>query len=156
MATQRRPLAGWQARPLARKPVRPLAGRPVMITGAASGIGRALAQRLSRAGSAVAIADIDERGLKETETTLAGPSLTRVLDVRDAQAQIDFADRVRGGWMPTPLGAVFNNAGVAVGQPCWMRCRTTTTGFERSTSTASSTAPGPSCRFWSSRTAASS
>jgi NADP-dependent 3-hydroxy acid dehydrogenase YdfG len=84
-----------------------------MITGAASGIGRALAQRLSRAGSAVAIADIDERGLKETETTLAGPSLTRVLDVRDAQAQIDFADQVRG-WMPTPLGAVFNNAGVAV------------------------------------------
>ena len=92
---------------------RKISGQTVMITGAASGIGRALAQRLSRAGSAVAIADIDERGLKETETTLAGPSLTRVLDVRDAQAQIDFANEVRG-WMPTPLGAVFNNAGVAV------------------------------------------
>jgi NADP-dependent 3-hydroxy acid dehydrogenase YdfG len=84
-----------------------------MITGAASGIGRALAQRLSAAGSPVAIADIDERGLKETETMLAGPALIRVLDVSDAQAQIDFANDVRA-WMPAPLGAVFNNAGVAV------------------------------------------
>jgi NADP-dependent 3-hydroxy acid dehydrogenase YdfG len=84
-----------------------------MITGAASGIGRALAQRLSAAGSPVAIADIDERGLKETETMLAGPALARVLDVSDARAQIDFANDVRA-WMPAPLGAVFNNAGVAV------------------------------------------
>src|SRR5690242_21644509 len=60
MARKRRPLAGWPTRPLARTPVRPLAGRPVMITGAASGIGRSLAQRLSGLGSAVAIADIDE------------------------------------------------------------------------------------------------
>ena len=47
MATKRRPLA---RRPLAGKPVRPLAGRPVMITGAASGIGRSLARRLSGLG----------------------------------------------------------------------------------------------------------
>ena len=92
---------------------RKISGRTVMITGAASGIGRALAQRLSNAGCPVAIADIDERGLKETEATLAGPSLTRVLDVRDAAAQIDFANAVRA-WTPTPLAAVFNNAGVAV------------------------------------------
>ena len=39
---------------------RVITGRPVMITGAASGIGRSLAQRLSRSGSPVAIADIDE------------------------------------------------------------------------------------------------
>src|SRR6266446_127992 len=60
MATKRRPLAGRPTRPLARGPVRPLAGRPVMITGAASGIGRSLARRLSGLGSPVAIADIDE------------------------------------------------------------------------------------------------
>jgi NADP-dependent 3-hydroxy acid dehydrogenase YdfG len=84
-----------------------------MITGAASGIGRSLAQRLSRHGSPVAIADIDERGLKETEASLRGPSLTRVLDVSDAAAQQEFAAEVRA-WMPTPLAAVFNNAGVAV------------------------------------------
>jgi NADP-dependent 3-hydroxy acid dehydrogenase YdfG len=84
-----------------------------MITGAASGIGRSLAQRLSRQGSPVAIADIDERGLKETEASLRGPSLSRVLDVRDAAALHDWAAAVRG-WMPNPLAAVFNNAGVAV------------------------------------------
>ena len=50
-----------------------IAGRPVMITGAASGIGRSLAQRLSRSGSPVAIADIDETGLKETARSLHGP-----------------------------------------------------------------------------------
>ena len=118
MATKRRPLAGWPVRPLARRPVRPLAGRPVMITGAASGIGRSLARRLSGLGSPVAIADIDEAGLKETARTLPGPVLTRVLDVRDAADQRRFAAEVLQ-WLPSlasraPLGAVFNNAGVAV------------------------------------------
>jgi NADP-dependent 3-hydroxy acid dehydrogenase YdfG len=90
-----------------------ISGRTVVITGAASGIGRALAQRLSSRGCPVAIADVDETALKETEAALVGPALTRVLDVRDAQAQNDFADDVRD-WAPAPLGAVFNNAGVAV------------------------------------------
>jgi NADP-dependent 3-hydroxy acid dehydrogenase YdfG len=90
-----------------------ISGRTVVITGAASGIGRALAQRLSAHGCPVAIADVDEKGLKETETTLGGATLTKVLDVRDADAQNAFAEEV-GDWAPLPLGAVFNNAGVAV------------------------------------------
>src|SRR5580700_2825475 len=95
-----------------------IAGRPVMITGAASGIGRSLAQRLSRSGSPVAIADVDETGLKETARSLPGPALTRVLDVRDAADQHHFAAEVRQ-WLPSlmhgaRLAAVFNNAGVAV------------------------------------------
>jgi NAD(P)-dependent dehydrogenase (short-subunit alcohol dehydrogenase family) len=84
-----------------------------MITGAASGIGRALAQRLSRLGSPVAIADVDVTGLKETESSLSGKVLTRVLDVRDADDVTRFAGEVRD-WLPSPLAAVFNNAGVAV------------------------------------------
>jgi NADP-dependent 3-hydroxy acid dehydrogenase YdfG len=93
---------------------RTISGRAVVITGAASGIGRALAQRLSAHSCPVAIADIDEQGLKETEASLQGPAFAQVLDVRDAEAQRDFASEVRD-WAPTPLGAVFNNAGVAVG-----------------------------------------
>jgi NADP-dependent 3-hydroxy acid dehydrogenase YdfG len=93
---------------------RTISGRTAVITGAASGIGRALAQRLSAHGCPVAIADVDEAGLKETEASLPGPALLRVLDVSDAQAQRDFAAEVRD-WAPQPLGAVFNNAGVAVG-----------------------------------------
>ncbi len=90
-----------------------LTGRPVMITGAASGIGRGLAVRLNRLGSPVAIADVDEPGLKQTAAALRGPVLTRVLDVRDAAEQRKFADEVRD-WLPGPLAAVFNNAGVAL------------------------------------------
>ncbi|MFE9320576.1 SDR family NAD(P)-dependent oxidoreductase [Nocardia sp. NPDC052278] len=92
---------------------RPLSGRSAMITGAASGIGRSLAQLLSRRGSPVAIADIDEVGLKQTAATLAGPVLMRVLDVRDAADQLAFAAEVED-WLTEPLAAVFNNAGVAV------------------------------------------
>jgi NAD(P)-dependent dehydrogenase (short-subunit alcohol dehydrogenase family) len=84
-----------------------------MITGAASGIGRGLAHRLSRLGSPVAIADIDESGLKDTAASLSGRVLTRVLDVSDADDMRQFADEVRE-WLPAPLAAVFNNAGVAV------------------------------------------
>jgi NADP-dependent 3-hydroxy acid dehydrogenase YdfG len=92
---------------------RVIAGRPVMITGAASGIGRSLAQHLSRSGSPVAIADVDEPGLKETARSLPGDVLVRVLDVRDAGDQLRFAAEVRE-WLTAPLAAVFNNAGVAV------------------------------------------
>jgi NAD(P)-dependent dehydrogenase (short-subunit alcohol dehydrogenase family) len=84
-----------------------------MITGAASGIGRGLARRLSRAGCPVAIADKDADGLKATEAGLPGPCLSRVLDVADAADQERFAGEVRA-WLPSPLSAVFNNAGVAV------------------------------------------
>ncbi|HJT91880.1 MAG TPA: SDR family NAD(P)-dependent oxidoreductase [Mycobacterium sp.] len=95
------------------KSKRTISGRTAVITGAASGIGRALAQRLSAHSCPVAIADVDEKGLKETAASLNGPTLVRILDVRDADAQRDFAGEVRE-WAPKPIGAVFNNAGVAV------------------------------------------
>jgi NAD(P)-dependent dehydrogenase (short-subunit alcohol dehydrogenase family) len=98
---------------VARTTVPPLAGRTAVITGAASGIGRALAVRLSGHGCPVAVADADEHGLDETAGLLAGPSLPRPLDVRDRQGQLAFAAAVRE-WAPAPIGAVFNNAGVAL------------------------------------------
>src|SRR4051812_47018296 len=86
---------------LSRAPSHVISGRTVVITGAASGIGRALARRLSSHGCPVALADVNEEALKETEAGLAGPTLIRVLDVRDAAAQQDFADEV-SAWAPEP------------------------------------------------------
>lgn len=85
------------------------------MSGAASGIGRAVAVRLAAHGCPVAIADADEQGLEETAALIAGPVLARTLDVRDRQAQLAFAAEV-DEWAPAPLGMVFNNAGVATVQ----------------------------------------
>jgi NADP-dependent 3-hydroxy acid dehydrogenase YdfG len=98
---------------LAQRAQRPLAGQTIVITGAASGIGRALAKRMSEHGSPVAIVDQDIEGLEETAASVGTPVLAERLDVRDRQAQLAFAAKV-AEWTPAPIGAVFNNAGVAV------------------------------------------
>lgn len=96
-----------------RRAVAPVAGQTVVITGAASGIGRALAQRLSDHGSPVAIVDANADGLEDTALGLGTSVLAEPLDVRDRQGFFAFAARVRE-WAPSQIGAVFNNAGVAV------------------------------------------
>lgn len=92
-----------------------LSGRTIVITGAASGMGRSLAHRFSRLGHPVAICDQNEAGLAETAAGLSGPVLERRLDVRDRQGQLAFAAEVRD-WAPSPIGVVFNNAGVTTAQ----------------------------------------
>lgn len=92
-----------------------LDGRTAVITGAASGIGRALAQRLAAHGSPVAICDWNEEGLEETAASISGPVFARKLDVSDRQAQLQFAAAVQE-WAPRAIGLVVNNAGVTVSQ----------------------------------------
>jgi NAD(P)-dependent dehydrogenase (short-subunit alcohol dehydrogenase family) len=99
---------------MSRTPI-PVDGRTAFVSGAASGIGRALARRLADHGCPVAIADQDEAGLEQTAELISGPVLARTLDVRDRQAQMAFAAEV-AEWGPTPLGMVFNNAGVTTAQ----------------------------------------
>jgi NAD(P)-dependent dehydrogenase (short-subunit alcohol dehydrogenase family) len=92
-----------------------LDGRTIVVTGAASGMGRTIAQRLARQGCALAICDHDEEGLAETAAGLGEHVLQRKLDVRDRQGVFAFAADV-DAWAPAPIGAVFNNAGVTTGQ----------------------------------------
>ena len=94
----------------------PLAGRTAVITGAGSGIGRGLARRLGAHGCPLVLVDVDGGALEETAGALAGPVLARPLDVRDGERLEGLAAEVRE-WSPAPIGAVFNNAGVALGSP---------------------------------------
>jgi 3-oxoacyl-[acyl-carrier protein] reductase len=62
------------------------AGQAVLVTGAAIGLGRAIATQFARAGAAVWACDIDAAGLEET-AAIAGRSLAvRAVDVTDAAA----------------------------------------------------------------------
>lgn len=92
-----------------------VSGRTAVISGAGSGIGRAMAQRLARHGCPLALCDWNEDNLQETVATIDGPVLARKLDVRDRGGQMAFAAAVKE-WAPQPLGMVFNNAGVTVSQ----------------------------------------
>lgn len=86
-----------------------------VVTGAGSGIGRALAQQLWAAGSALAIADLDEKGLLETAASLTGRAAsvsTHVLDVSDEEAIRAFAADVAERHKRVTL--LVNNAGVAL------------------------------------------
>jgi 3-hydroxybutyrate dehydrogenase len=61
-----------------------LAGRRAVVTGAASGIGRAVAQRLAALGAAVVVADRDEAGAQEVARALGGEPW--VVDLADSAA----------------------------------------------------------------------
>src|SRR5262245_7693876 len=80
------PLLGWLARGDQRMKFR---DRTAIVTGAASGIGRALASRLGREGVCVGLIDRDESGLETLRTELDGlgvRSASVVADVREREA----------------------------------------------------------------------
>ncbi|KBZ61437.1 SDR family NAD(P)-dependent oxidoreductase [Mycobacterium colombiense] len=86
-------------------------GRVAVVTGAGSGIGRALTQALTRDGAHVAASDIDPAGLAETQAACPPGRVTPYrVDVADRDAVRGFADEVREQHGPASL--VFNNAGV--------------------------------------------
>jgi NAD(P)-dependent dehydrogenase (short-subunit alcohol dehydrogenase family) len=60
-----------------------LAGQTAIVTGAASGIGRGIAQRFSAEGAQLMLVDRDASGLEETAASLEQPAEVRVVDVTD-------------------------------------------------------------------------
>jgi len=96
--------------------MRNLTGRVAAVTGAASGIGRALAIALAREGMHVAISDVNEPGLAETAASAArfGTRITSTrVDVSERAAVHAWADTVAREHGAVHL--VANNAGVALG-----------------------------------------
>ncbi len=93
-----------------------LANRTAVVTGAASGIGRAISLSLARRGCHLALADVNEAGLAET-ASLAAPhgvhATQHRLDVADADAVAAFPETVLAEHNGVDL--LVNNAGVAVG-----------------------------------------
>jgi NADP-dependent 3-hydroxy acid dehydrogenase YdfG len=91
-----------------------LRGKVAAVTGAASGIGRALAYRLAQEGCELALSDIDVEGLEETKAVLSAATTevaTTVLDVADRERLYGWADRTVEHFGHVDL--VINNAGVA-------------------------------------------
>lgn len=90
--------------------------RVAVITGAASGIGKALAGQLAAAGCRLAISDVNEKNLDAVARELRANGHevhSQVLDVANRQAFHDYADAIFAHYGAVNL--VFNNAGVALG-----------------------------------------
>ena len=86
-----------------------LTGKAALVTGAGSGIGRAIALRFAAAGARVQVTDVDEAGGRETVAlvTKAGGKAEFVrLDVTDETAAAAVAQRLGG------LDLLVNNAGI--------------------------------------------
>ncbi|HET7872000.1 MAG TPA: SDR family oxidoreductase [Terriglobales bacterium] len=88
-------------------------GAVAVITGAGSGIGRALALNMTSRGAQVALADVNAAGLEETRKAL-GSTTTRtyVVDVSSAAAVQEFARAVEQDFGRASI--LINNAGVAL------------------------------------------
>ncbi|MEU7983563.1 SDR family NAD(P)-dependent oxidoreductase [Streptosporangium canum] len=87
------------------------AGRVVLVTGAASGIGRAVAQAFAEAGDRVVVADLDGAAAERAAAELGALALP--LDVTDPEAVAAGLERVAGELGPVEV--LVNNAGIVAG-----------------------------------------
>jgi NAD(P)-dependent dehydrogenase (short-subunit alcohol dehydrogenase family) len=99
-------------------------GKVAVVTGAGSGIGRALAVDLARRGARLAISDVNEEGLAGTarEIDAAGSNKAHVelLDVSDRAAVNAYASSVAAHY--GVIHQIYNNAGIAGGAVSVIDC----------------------------------
>src|SRR5260221_3434615 len=97
---------------------RSVAGRVVVVTGAASGMGRAIAQLFASEGARVAALDRNADGVGKVVDAISldrGVAYGRALDVTDAREVAAAIDDVVGKL--GPVGILVNDAGVSLGAP---------------------------------------
>lgn len=92
-------------------------GRIAFVTGAASGIGKAIAARLAAEGACVVVADLDLEKARAAAAELGGPDVAigvaaNVADAEAVQAAIDETILAFGG-----VDLVVNNAGLSLSKP---------------------------------------
>src|SRR4249920_2143918 len=94
-----------------------LKGKVAAITGAGSGLGRAMALAFAREGMKIALADVDQKGLDETVALLGDASLfsmkvdvSKEADVEQFSKRIDRPYLVCNNAGVSPLGAVWENS----------------------------------------------
>jgi 3-oxoacyl-[acyl-carrier protein] reductase len=97
---------------------RSIAGRVAIVTGAASGMGRATAHLFGDEGAKVAVVDLGEERVQKVVDEIdaaGGTARAWVLDVSDGEAVTKVVGEVRDAFGPVDI--LVNNAGIAIGAP---------------------------------------